>query len=70
MPPPGRRQPLDPSVGSSRNRIVAETFLGMLFGDGSSYLALDPLWAPNGGDFRLMDLVSYALGGKVVFAYR
>jgi hypothetical protein len=35
-----------PQLGPVGGRIVAEVFLGLLFGDGSSYLSLDPLWHP------------------------
>ena len=53
-----------PQLGPVGGRIVAEVFLGMLFGDGFSLLSLDPLWAPvTGPDFRLKDFVAYALGG-------
>ena len=53
-----------PQLGPVGGRIVAEVFLGMMFGDASSVLSLDPNWAPvTGPDFRLRDLVTYALGG-------
>lgn len=52
-----------PQLGPVGGRIVAEVFLGMMFGDASSVLSLDPNWAPvTGPDFRLKDLVTYALG--------
>jgi hypothetical protein len=34
-------------LGLVGGRIVAETFLGLMPGDSSSYLALNPLWKPN-----------------------
>lgn len=52
-----------PQLGPVGGRIVAEVFLGMMFGDNSSVLSLDPHWAPvTGPDFALKDLVAYALG--------
>lgn len=52
-----------PQLGPVGGRIVAEVFLGMMFGDNSSVLSLDPQWAPvTGSGFALKDLVAYALG--------
>lgn len=52
-----------PQLGPVGGRIVAEVMVGMMFGDGSSMLSLDPTWAPvTGTDFRLKNLVAYALG--------
>jgi hypothetical protein len=63
-----------PQLGQVGGRIVAEVFLGMLFGDKDSFLSADPKWKPTiatqktkanetkEGDFRLRDLVAYALG--------
>jgi hypothetical protein len=52
-----------PQLGPVGGRIVAEVFLGMMFGDNSSVLSLDPNWAPvTGTNFQLRDLVAYALG--------
>ncbi|MFD1612010.1 heme peroxidase family protein [Sphingomonas tabacisoli] len=52
-----------PQLGPVGGRIVAEVFLGLMFGDGTSYLSMDPLWEPvTGPDFRLRDFVRYALG--------
>ena len=52
-----------PQLGPVGGRIVAETFLGMMFGDNASVLSLDPHWAPvTGAGFALKDLVAYALG--------
>jgi hypothetical protein len=52
-----------PQLGAVGGRIVAEVFLGMMFGDNSSVLSLDPQWTPvTGAGFALKDLVAYALG--------
>lgn len=55
-----------PQLGKVGGRIVAEVFLGMLFGDEESYLSVDPTWTPTIGnaksDFALRDIVAYALG--------
>ncbi|WP_369721230.1 heme peroxidase family protein [Bradyrhizobium sp. LLZ17] len=52
-----------PQLGPVGGRIVAEVFLGMMFGDNSSVLSLDPNWAPvTGPNFALRDFVAYALG--------
>jgi hypothetical protein len=53
-------------LGPVGGRIVAETFLGILLGDSSSYLGLDPLWKPTlavKGVFGLRELISTALQG-------
>jgi hypothetical protein len=53
-----------PQLGPVGGRIVAEVFLGMLYGDGTSLLSLDPCWEPaTGPSFALRDIVNYALGG-------
>jgi heme peroxidase len=60
-----------PQLGRVGGRIVAEVFLGLLFGDNHSFLSLDPMWQPtkkvNGKltpipDYKLKDFVNYALG--------
>jgi hypothetical protein len=52
-----------PQLGPVGGRIVAEVFLGLMFGDGNSLLSLDPTWQPKTGPaFALKDLVKYALG--------
>src|SRR5262249_5053409 len=38
-----------PRLGPVGGRIVAEVFLGIMFGDGHSYLANDPDWQPSQG---------------------
>ena len=56
-----------PQLGPVGGRIVAEVFLGMLFGDNDSFLSADPDWVPTIGDakkgFALRDIVAFALGG-------
>ena len=55
-----------PQLGAVGGRIVAEVFLGMLFGDNDSFLSADPEWIPTignvKGQFALRDMVAYALG--------
>jgi len=52
-----------PQLGPVGGRIVAEVFLGMMFGDNHSLLNTDPLWTPkSGADYKLKDFVRYALG--------
>jgi hypothetical protein len=55
-----------PQLGPVGGRIVAEVFLGMLFGDNDSFLSADPGWTPTikktKESFALRDLVAYALG--------
>jgi hypothetical protein len=55
-----------PQLGDVGGRIVAEVFLGMMFGDNDSFLSADPNWTPTiggkGKDFALRDLVAFALG--------
>lgn len=51
-------------LGPVGGRIVAETMVGLLVEDSSSYLAQDPLWTPTyavGGVFGLRELVKVAL---------
>jgi len=53
-----------PRLGPVGGRIVAEVFLGLMFGDKNSLLSLDPHWRPpSGAGFALKDFVAYALGG-------
>jgi len=52
-----------PKLGPVGGRIVAEVLIGMLFGDKSSFLNLNPQWQPQSGpDYKLKDFVRYALG--------
>jgi hypothetical protein len=67
IPVTHRTEVKTPQLGEVGGRIVAEVFLGMLFGDKESFLSADPEWIPTIGnaksDFRLRDMVAYALGG-------
>ena len=55
-----------PQLGPVGGRIVAEVFLGMLFGDNDSFLSSEPDWIPfirnKGNQFALRDIVAYAIG--------
>lgn len=55
-----------PQLGEVGGRIVAEVFLGMLFGDKNSFLCAQSGWIPTIGatktNFALRDIVAYALG--------
>jgi hypothetical protein len=52
-----------PRLGPVGGRIVAEVFLGLMFGDRNSMLRLEPGWQPeSGAGYRLKHFVSYALG--------
>ena len=52
-----------PKLGPVGGRIVAEVFLGLMFGDSNSLLRLNPQWTPKSGpNFALKDFVNYALG--------
>lgn len=52
-----------PRLGPVGGRIVAEVFLGLLFGDRHSLLTADPDWHPKqGANYALKDFVNYALG--------
>ncbi len=53
-------------LGEVGGRIVAETMVGLLLKDSSSYLAQDPRWTPDpalmhGGKFGLRELIAAAL---------
>jgi hypothetical protein len=53
-------------LGHVGGRIVAETFVGLLLGDSSSYLSQDPLWTPDPkyqhhGRFGITELIRTAL---------
>jgi hypothetical protein len=51
-------------LGPVGGRIVAETFAGLMAGDSTSFLNLDPLWQPSlavDGEFGLKELVAAAL---------
>jgi hypothetical protein len=52
-------------LGPVGGRIVAETLIGLLWGDPSSFLRQDPAWKPSipaaGASFTIGDLLAYAL---------
>jgi hypothetical protein len=55
-----------PKLGEVGGRIVAETFVGLLMVDSSSFVSQDPLWTPSlavGGVFGLKEMVRHALLG-------
>jgi hypothetical protein len=52
-----------PRLGPVGGRIVAEVFLGLMFGDKHSLMTLWPNWQPRTGpQYALKDLINYALG--------
>jgi len=52
-----------PKLGPVGGRIVAEVFLGLMFGDKNSLLNIDRNWQPpSGPNYTLKDFVLYALG--------
>ena len=52
-----------PRLGPVGGRIVAEVFLGLMFGDSSSLLRSDPAWVPaTSANYTLKDFVRYATG--------
>jgi hypothetical protein len=52
-----------PRLGPVGGRIVAEVFLGIMFGDPHSLLSQEPDWHPAAGvNYTLKDFVKYALG--------
>jgi hypothetical protein len=56
---------MTPRLGPVGGRIVAEVFLGLMFGDSNSMLSLHPTWTPDtkaGAKYALKDLVNYAIG--------
>jgi hypothetical protein len=62
----GARKVKTRQLGPVGGRIVAETFVGILLGDSSSYLSQDPLWKPSlseNGVFGLRELIGTALKG-------
>jgi hypothetical protein len=53
-------------LGPVGGRIVAETFVGILLSDSSSYVSQNPLWTPSitmNGRFGLRELIATALQG-------
>ena len=47
-------------LGEVGGRIVAETILGILFADKSSYVNAAPTWRPGAGDWRMGNLLQRA----------
>jgi len=54
-------------LGPVGGRIVAETFVGLLLADSSSYVSLNPLWEPTtlcvNRVFGLREFIQFALEG-------
>jgi hypothetical protein len=63
----GDKQITTRKLGPVGGRIVAETFVGLLLADSSSYVSLDPLWEPTtllvNGVFGLREMIKHALEG-------
>ncbi len=63
----GKKKIPTPKLGEVGGRIVAETFVGLLMADSSSYVSQQPLWQPEevrkGGKFGLREMVRQALEG-------
>ncbi len=59
----GDKEPV--TLGPVGGRIVAETLIGLAYGDGHSYLQQDPNWEPliGGKQLTMGKLVKYALTG-------
>ena len=51
------------SLGTVGGRIVAETLIGLVWGDGHSYLRQAPNWVPEHGIRNMGDLINFALTG-------
>jgi hypothetical protein len=51
-----------PQLGLVGGRIVAEVFVGLMFGDEKSLLNLDRNWTPDNPNYKLKDFVNFALG--------
>lgn len=66
IPVQGGIKVITPQLGQVGGRIVAEVFLGILFGDNGSFLSAHPDWVPtigkSGKKFALRDIVAFALG--------
>jgi Animal haem peroxidase len=63
---PGSKGDEEPvTLGPVGGRIVAETLIGLVWGDGHSYLQQDPNWIPTigGRDTTMGTLIKYALTG-------
>ena len=62
VPVQGKVSITTPQLGLVGGRIVAEVFLGLMFGDNHSLLSLQPTWTPAITPYKLKDFVNYALG--------
>jgi hypothetical protein len=62
IPVEGKRRIETPRLGPVGGRIVAEVFLGLMFGDPNSLLRVDRTWRPERHDYALKDFVRYGLG--------
>ncbi len=59
-------------LGPVGGRIVAEVFVGLLTGDSSSFLRVEPAWQPSAGEFGcrrngqfgVFDLIQYGMLGR------
>jgi hypothetical protein len=62
--PAGRKINIEtPKLGPVGGRIVVEVLVGLMFGDRTSLLNVDPQWQPaSGSDYALRDFVRFALG--------
>jgi hypothetical protein len=63
---PGSQGDNEPvTLGPMGGRIVAETLIGLVYGDGHSYLQQDPNWEPviGGRHLTMGQLIKYALTG-------
>lgn len=63
---PGSKGDEEPvTLGPVGGRIVAETLIGLVYGDGHSYLLQDPNWEPliGGRNVTMGQLIKYALTG-------
>ena len=63
---PGSKGDEEPvTLGPVGGRIVAETLIGLVYGDGHSYLQQDPNWEPliGGRNVTMGQLIKYALTG-------
>jgi len=63
IPVTEKKQISTPQLGPVGGRIVAEVFLGLMFGDPDSMFNVNPHWTPTiKSPFNLKDFVNYALG--------
>jgi len=53
------------ALGRVGSRIVMETFLGLLWKDGHSFLRQDPRWKPMAEPFGMTEFIKFARGEKI-----